>query len=279
MMLGLAVGDALGGPLEFLSKGNIESQFDGPVTEMIGGGWQMLAPGQTTDDTAMALCLLRSLVQNAGYDRADVLDNYLAWLATSPPDVGQTIRSVLSQIAKGVDPDKAAHTYHRVHGLSAGNGALMRIAPLALISDKAERDHAAKQDSDLTHFDDLSASSCVLFLDWIAAALDDQEPNFSSKNHQLQEVLEWDQRELVKAVNSKPGFVLTALGAAKFAWQKEFEPALVEIVNMGGDADTNGAIVGALLGARDGDSLIPARWLAMIQEQQEIKNLVSSWRN
>lgn len=111
-MLGLTIGDALGGPVEFMSARQIALKH-GLITEMIGGGWLHLRPGQTTDDTAMAMCLLQSLAQCGHYNRADTASRYIAWMNSGPLDIGNTIAGVLTYIVKGIDPDDAAERYHR----------------------------------------------------------------------------------------------------------------------------------------------------------------------
>jgi ADP-ribosyl-[dinitrogen reductase] hydrolase len=89
-LLGLAVGDALGGPLEFRPAEQIVDRHGGPVSDMIGGGWLWLRPGQVTDDTDMACALARSLVERGGYESEAALANYVRWLKTEPPDIGIT---------------------------------------------------------------------------------------------------------------------------------------------------------------------------------------------
>jgi ADP-ribosyl-[dinitrogen reductase] hydrolase len=124
-LLGLAVGDALGGPLEFRSAEQIVDRHGGPVSDMIGGGWLSLRPGQVTDDTDMACALARSLVERGGYESEAALANYVRWLKTEPPDIGITIRAVLEKVAAGVDVADAARQVHEQSGgRSAGNGSL-----------------------------------------------------------------------------------------------------------------------------------------------------------
>ena len=150
-LLGLAVGDALGGPLEFVSAERIVDLHGGPVRDMIGGGWLSLRPGQVTDDTDMARALARSLVERGGYEPEAALANYVRWFETRPPDIGITTREVLGRVAAGVDVADAAEQVHEQSGgRSAGNGSLMRIAPLAIryrddayaLMEVAERDSA-----------------------------------------------------------------------------------------------------------------------------------------
>jgi len=122
--LGLAVGDALGAPLEFLTAREIALQ--GRHTEMTGGGWLKLRPGQVTDDTEMALCLGRAWLQAGGWDVRAAAEQFAAWLRCHPIDVGNTCR-------RGIRRYMVAGTLQApLSEGDGGNGAAMRIAPIAL---------------------------------------------------------------------------------------------------------------------------------------------------
>lgn len=102
-MFGLAVGDALGGPTEFLTQERITAQY-GYVTEMIGGGINMLSPGETTDDTAMTLAVAKGILKKPNDPIEAIGTEFLRWNQTDPKDIGMTIRYTL-------------HFYHREKGL------------------------------------------------------------------------------------------------------------------------------------------------------------------
>ena len=118
-VLGLALGDALGAPYEFRLAAQIPDPF--PAFEL---EWMGFPPGTTTDDTAMARNLVRSLVARGTLDTDDLLTRHVAWLETHPPDVGNLTRIVLTRAAKGA-PD-AAREYVEQRGpeVSAGNGSV-----------------------------------------------------------------------------------------------------------------------------------------------------------
>ena len=275
-LLGLAVGDALGGPLEFISAEEIVDRHGGPVSDMIGGGWLSLRPGQVTDDTDMALALTRSLVERGGYEPEAALVHYLRWFETDPPDVGSTIRGVLSKVVGGVDVGEAARQVHEQSGgLSAGNGSLMRIAPLGIRyrNDTHALMDAAQRDSALTHFDPLAGEVCALYCAIIAAKLKGHELlEAPARSEALIEALNSTPEEAAGRASEQRGFVLTAFAVAFCAYRhfESFEEGLVWAVNLGGDADTNGAVTGALLGARDGVSAIPKRWLDRLEPRAEL---------
>ncbi len=288
-LIGLAVGDALGGPLEFLSRAEARATHGGPVTEMIGGGWLHLRPGQTTDDTAMALALARSLDERGTYDEDDVLRRYLAWRASSPPDIGITVAAVLGAAAAGEPPRVAAERFHHASGgKSAGNGSLMRIAPVA-VRFAREPDvmaEIARRESTLLHFDPLAADACAwycarlagLLLDGAAESPDADAPSTrpapspGGLDPRIGETVALDRVEAGARAEPLGGYVLAALGvaAAAVASAESFEEGLVWAINSGGDADTNGAIAGALLGARFGEQAIPERWRSVVEEADEL---------
>jgi len=128
-LLGLAAGDALGTTVEFRSPGTFE-----PLTDIIGGGPFGLEPGQWTDDTSLALCLAESLVEGDGFDPQDQLRRYVRWyrhgyLSSTGEcfDIGHTTREALHRFERTGEPfcgPTASHT--------AGNGSLMRLAPVPL---------------------------------------------------------------------------------------------------------------------------------------------------
>lgn len=132
-LVGLAVGDALGGPLEFMSADEIVARHGGPVREMIGGGWLHLRPGEYTDDTQMTLCIAESIVEKEAFDMADVACRFVAWYEGQPKDVGHITRLALAELKRDVPWREAGRIAHqRTGGRSAGNGSIMRCVPVAL---------------------------------------------------------------------------------------------------------------------------------------------------
>jgi len=128
-LLGLAVGDALGTTLEFQTPGTFR-----PIHDMTGGGPFDLKPGEWTDDTSMALCLAESLIETGGFDPVDQLDRYLRWYRDghlsstgSCFDIGNTVRQALLRFEITREPYCGS-----THPRSAGNGSIMRLAPVPL---------------------------------------------------------------------------------------------------------------------------------------------------
>src|SRR5215207_9183750 len=132
-LLGLACGDALGGPLEFRGRDEIAAEFPAGVTEFIGGGWLQLAPGEVTDDTQQALILAASLTED-GLDLDRLAAGLMAWLRSTPKDIGNTTRIALAALDTGTPPLESGEVALAARGErgAAANGAVMRCAAVAL---------------------------------------------------------------------------------------------------------------------------------------------------
>ena len=119
-LLGVAIGDALGGPLEFMTAEEIQAQH-GTVREMIGGGWLNLAPGEITDDTQMTLCVAEGIVKNPQYPFVEIGKKFVEWYDSNPKDIGNCCRAVIAN-AKSQEYDalncwlNSASLYHKQTG-------------------------------------------------------------------------------------------------------------------------------------------------------------------
>ncbi len=282
-LLGLAVGDALGAPLEFMGRERIR-QIHGRVTEMLGGGWLRLQPGEYTDDTEMMLCLARSIAEKGRFDPEDVVRRFVEWLAGGPTDIGITTRTTLAKIKDGMPWKEASRsTLEELGGKSAGNGALMRCAPIALLDLWDER--ALVQDTltscRLTHWHEAAGWAGVA-LNLAIAALLRGLPRADLLSYLLPRV---DDPSIRHALSRAPelsagavrssGYAADCLQAAFWAYlgTETFEEALVAVVNLGEDADTAGAVCGALAGAAYGLDAMPGRWRETLRGGDEITAL------
>ncbi len=279
-MLGLAVGDALGAPLEFLDRNEIQERY-GTVRNMLAGGWLDTNPGEVTDDTQMALAIARSIVESRSVDPSDIAKRFVAWFHSQPKDVGNTTGRSLRHLADGVPWNEAGvRTLTDLGGSAPSNGSLMRSAPIGLACRRdAEANTRYSIDvSRITHSDPLACWSCVSFDLAIAALISETgdalraaasvpEPRVSAAVIQSSSVDRDDVRS--------GGYVLETLAAAFWAFRNYdgFEDVVVAAVNLGGDADTTGAVAGALAGARYGASAIPSRWLSVLQGRDELIEL------
>ncbi len=231
MLIGLAVGDALGTTLEFTTRETVR-----PIDDMVGGGPFRLQPGQWTDDTSMALCLGEALRSRGGWDGAEVMRRFVDWRdhgyfssTGTCFDIGMQTSAALDRFLATGDPDAGP-----TGDSQSGNGGIMRLAPVVLAygadADRAAR--AARAQSRLTH----ASPSCL------AAAED------------MARFLVTGDRTLLPRPDAPPdeatGWVKHTLHAAHWALTQgdTFRDVLLTAVNLGGDADTVGAVVGLLAG-------------------------------
>jgi ADP-ribosyl-[dinitrogen reductase] hydrolase len=255
--LGVAVGDALGAGLEFMTPREIASQY-GTVSEILGGGWLGLKPGKVTDDTEMSLCIARAIDAAGGWSLKEIADSFVLWLRGRPIDVGDTCRrGIRNYMLKGIMEAPVSQW-------DAGNGACMRMAPVALyslVSKDLLRDCSLQQ-AHLTHNHPLSDAACVNLGRLVHLSLLGYSK--SRLRREVEELL-----FLHKNFRFEPyrglstAYVVDTLQTVfhYFFKTRDFESCLVETVNQGGDADTTGAIAGMLAGAYYGMEDIPRRWL------------------
>lgn len=282
VLLGKASGDALGATVEFMSRAEIRERY-GVHREIAGGGWLQLSAGEVTDDTQMALCIARSIAEQGRFEPADVAAHFLDWYRSDPPDIGNTTRRSLEHLAAGVPWDEAGLlTHHELRPRDASNGSLMRCAPVALYMRRAAAANAthSADSSRITHANPLAVEACVAFNLAVAALLDDPKTDFLAVALDAADEPEVRAALLgARAANSEQldagGYVLSTLRAAFWAVlaHDNFEETVVAAVNLGQDADTTGAVAGALAGARWGAEAIPPRWRAALLAHDELTAL------
>ncbi len=260
---GFAIGDALGATVEFMTKGEIAAQY-GVHREIAGGGWLRLKPGQVTDDTEMALALGRSIIRSRKFDARDACEEFAAWLKAGPADVGNTCRRGIRR--------------YIVHGTlegtfsegDAGNGAAMRILPVALASfgepDKSEPWSLAQ--ARITHHHPLSDSACLALARMVHSLLRGKCKREARK-------IADELAEKHKAFRFEPypglcsAFIADTMQTVLHFYfgTESFADCVIQTVNQGGDTDTAGALAGMLAGATYGLAAIPAGWLAKLDRQ------------
>ncbi|GAB6172366.1 ADP-ribosyl-[dinitrogen reductase] hydrolase [Paradesulfitobacterium aromaticivorans] len=284
-LFGVAVGDALGGTVEFMSRAEI-AQTHGVLRDIIGGGVWDLEPGETTDDTAMALAVARGILANPGDPLPFIAEEFVAWFKTDPKDVGNIIRTTLTEgIRRGASTEEewqiAAKIAHDANGgKSAGNGSLMRTLPVALAyvrrSDREQMRSLARRQSALTHFDPLAGECCAFYCDLIRELLLGKPLHQvleSEVSHAPLPIKLRSPKEKLKVSGFVGDTLETALACAYQT--SSFEDALIMAVNLGGDADTIGAVAGGTVGAAYGFAQIPKRWLNQVEEKEEKGELYS----
>ena len=280
-LLGLAVGDAIGTTVEFQPRGAFS-----PVTDMVGGGPFRLKPGQWTDDTSMALCLGTSLIARNGFDPADQLDRYWDWYQNGYMsstgdcfDIGITVRNALERYKHTGDPFSGSKDPY-----SAGNGSLMRLAPVPLFyfPDLERIAHFAGESSRTTHAATECIEACQLFAEMLLRALSGLskeeilcKATVKLSAPKISAIAAGNYRQKNISQIRGTGYVVESLEAALWCFDQTntFEEAILQAVNLGEDADTTAAICGQIAGAYYGESGIPTKWLEKLFMRAEIIDL------
>lgn len=280
-LLGLACGDAVGTTVEFKSRGSFA-----PVTGMTGGGPFALQPGEWTDDTSMALCLAASLVYRRGFDAIDQMNRYCNWREVGYMssngrcfDIGVTVAQALDRYLASGDPFAGD-----IDPRTAGNGALMRLAPVALFfyesgdqvcrysGESTRTTHAAQEAIDCSRLFGLQlrhalsgASKHEIF------SVRVPEPLSAKVNAIAQGAFLEKSATQIRG----SGYCVDSLEAALwcFATTDSFEAAILQAANLGDDADTTAAICGQIAGAFYGVDGIPAGWRRTLVMHDEIETL------
>lgn len=261
--VGLAVGDALGATTEFMTPEEIKSQY-GVHKQIIGKGWLYLKAGQVTDDTEMSLCIGRAIRQSQGWNLIAVAEEFANWVKGRPVDVGSTCARGIRNYILNQTLEAAPSRW------SAGNGALMRMLPVALYT-LGNEDLLARyvvEQAHLTHNNPLSDRACIFFgrllheammggtLEQLLIHTDDfvnEHPDFCYRPYPGK-----SSAYVVDTVQTVFHFLFST---------SDFEQCLIGTVNQGGDADTTGALAGMLAGAVYGVAGIPKRWLKRLDSR------------
>lgn len=276
--LGQLVGDALGSQVEFKTPDAIAKAWPDGVNAIRDGGTFDTLAGQATDDSEMAIHLARTLVERGAYDADAVARAYVAWLDSRPFDIGNTVRQALTA-ARGDEPAKAAMT--AASTTSQANGALMRLAPLAIAGAFWPEDRlidAARADALLTHPHPICVDANALFATTIAFAIRTQASAIQTWEFAWAQTTALDvhpdlRTTLRAAMDGPPTDFLTHQGWVRIALQAAFwllrqgwslRKSLSWLVAQGGDTDTNACIAGALLGAVQGPKAIPPDWRRVV---------------
>ena len=288
-LLGLAVGDALGAPVEFEPRGSFT-----PITGYRGGGPFDLKAGDWTDDTSLALCLAESLVERHGFDPRDQAERYVRWWKEGYMsctgncfDIGNTTKWSLQRFldtgdsySGSVDPGKAS------------NGSLMRLAPVPLFyhAHPAEAVEYSGLSSKTTHGAPAAVDSCRYLGALIVGALagESKENLLSGRFEPARDI--WERNKLAPEVDAvardsfkraeppeikATGTAVKTLEAALWAFNKatSFKEGCLLAVNLGDDSDTVGAVYGQLAGAYYGVEEIPAEWIVGLSKVEIIEKL------
>lgn len=249
---GFAIGDAMGATTEFMSDRQIW-RYIGQVTDIVGGGWLSLNPGDVTDDTQMTMCVMDALMKYPNSQKkfkTECALNFARWYNSNPPDVG-------GQCAKGITYFLCHGKYIPVDNDALGNGSLMRAMPCALLG----KDRMNVLQGSITH----NNSKCGQVIQEYSRLIQDyMEGKIYTGN--------------IKGLQKPSGYIVdTFNNSVYWSCKDSFEEAIIGAVNHGGDADTIAAIAGSLAGARFGFENIPSRWIDKLNP--EVKIFLENFKN
>jgi ADP-ribosylglycohydrolase len=295
-LLGLVVGDALGVPVEFMSRRHLHEH---PVTDMRGYGTHHQPPGTWSDDSALTFQLVETLIE--GYDSKRLAERFVRWYVWnewtphgSVFDVGIATRSAIDRLEKGTDPEQAGECDEYANG----NGALMRVLPLAFVlktRPMQERYELVCRVASLTHRHIRSKIACFFYVELLIRLLkgDEKHEAFTHTQHRV--------RDYVNSLNIQPdecelftrlfyddlahvpeteifssGYVVHTLEASlwSFLTTNSYPEAVLRAVNLGDDSDTSGSVTGGLAGLTYGPEAIPAEWVAALARRDAIEDLI-----
>lgn len=300
-VLGVVVGDALGCPVQFMSRAQVAQK---PVTGMRGHGTFNLPAGSWTDDSSLTLALMDSIRRVGGIDCRDIMGNFVDWLDDGlftpygyAYDVGITTSDAIYRYKKNGDPLRCGSGDVRDNG----NGSLMRILPAALYCvqnglDDAEAIDIIHRVGSLTHAHIRANIACGLYYFMVRAILEGEGPLARRMQTGLDRGFAWygkaidDYDEVAPYERlfdldlfaqcpeediSGSGYVVSTLEAAVWCLitTDSFESALLKAVNLGEDTDTVGAVAGGLGGLYYGFEAIPGEWVEALQRRDWIEEL------
>ena len=287
-VIGHAVGDALGVPVEFTDREMLKHM---PVTGMLAFGSHRMPAGTWSDDTSMELCLMQSLIDKGQFDYDSIMDNFYKWsmkdefTATGYCfDIGITCSSAILKYRDGTPALECGGTGER----SNGNGSLMRILPVAFVCHKnnisgKQRYELTKNVSSLTHANEVSVLGCYIYVNYICHLLDGDDKNAAYKATQSDDysmfskeslakyarILEANIAELDESEIASGGYVVSSLEASLWCTltTTSYKEAVLQAVNLGRDTDTIGAITGSIAGIVYGYEAIPQEWSEKLQRR------------
>ncbi|WDL98454.1 ADP-ribosylglycohydrolase family protein [Alicyclobacillus sp. ALC3] len=285
---GLLVGDALGVPYEFRPSHKIPAHDDIEMEPPVGYNreYPHIKPGTWSDDGAQALCLLDSLLEKEALHIRDFADRLVSWKENGlwavdrlVFDVGNQTRDAIKELKAGVSPTRSGF----VNPNGKGNGALMRVLPLALWhqGNDAQLIEDAHTQAIVTHGHITNQVCCALYCVWARRLMQGHDIDASYelaiatlRVHYGETSEYWRDLETVVRASETPitdgsGYVVSTLNAARLALREStYEGVVRKAISFGIDTDTNAAVAGGLAGIRDGIQAIPSRWLEMMRGKE-----------
>lgn len=275
-LYGVAIGDSLGAPVEFMSADDIKLKY-GQLRDMQEGGWLNVKPGEITDDTQMTFAVCNGICNSPDDPVPRIGHNFIKWYNSDPKDVGGTCAASISRAIRMLKESGeqllSTEGWMKASGSTAvkdgervdGNGALMRTVYPALFYKKQLKGvFKAELIARMTHAGKISTKACILYTNMLYSLLSNGGRSDIAKlatgNADISGIygiLPFEDYDLNPSGYVKDSF---KCALAALLTTDNFEEALIRAVNLGGDADTIGAITGGLAGAMYGYSSIPDRW-------------------
>lgn len=294
-LIGLAVGDALGVPVEFMSR---EELSKNKVKDMFGYGTHNQPKGTWSDDSSLTFCLVESL--SKGYNLEDLSNNFIKWYRHgyltahgNVFDIGNGTRDAIITLESGVEPTTAGSD----NSFNNGNGSLMRILPIAFYllneEDLNIKFKVVHDVSSLTHRHIISKVGCSIYVEMAINLLKGYEKfeaysktketilNYYSDS-KYENVIKTYCRVLNSNINElkeneikSSGYVVHTLEASLWCFlnNENYKDIVLTAINLGDDTDTTGAVVGGLAGIYYGLDNIPCKWVNSLAKIEEIKVL------
>lgn len=288
-IIGLVVGDALGVPVEFVSRGDLK---EAPVTRMEGYGTYSQPAGTWSDDSSMAIATMTSIINKKGIDYDDIMDEFINWFRNSEYtnsddgrfDVGVTTANALYKYERGTPALESGLGGERDNG----NGSLMRILPLAYVKDI---DYETIENiSGLTHAHKRSKIACVLYIEMAKSMLENDLTMEEHINRACDRIKEYydgsdELKHFRRIFNndlddvSGKGYVISTFECVVHCLLTTdcYDDAVLKAVNISGDTDTNAAICGGLAGIYYGYDSIPIDWVNQINRIDYLLSLCEKY--
>ncbi len=298
ILIGIAVADALGVPVEFQSREELDAN---PVKDMRGYGTYNQPVGTWSDDSSLAFCLADSL--SNGYNLRDIANKFQAWYqeALWTPhgevfDIGNATRAAINRLI--ADPNLPPNLAGGTGEYDNGNGSLMRILPLLVYTktlDNADQRYRVIQEvSSITHAHFRSFMSCFIYMEIALAALTEKDKHQAYQNGLksfnqflsnkrfngreialFRQVLSGEIHKLDRSQIRGSGYVLHSLEASLWCWLNtdNYKDAALLAVNLGEDTDTTAAITGGLAALTYGLEGIPSEWIDQLAQKEAIFEL------
>jgi ADP-ribosylglycohydrolase len=294
-LFGVAIGDALGVPVEFSSRATLENN---PVRDMLGYGTYEVPAGTWSDDSSLTFCLAEALTQ--GFDLQLIGQNFVRWYKENywtargtVFDIGIATQRAILRLAQGERPELAGGNEEKDNG----NGSLMRILPLVFYvfhKPVHERYEMIKQVSSITHGHACAVIACFYYLEFAKGLLEGHGKLEIYRNLQRdvpglltqlsipsQEIRRFDRLLSANILDQEAqeiqssGYVVHTLEASIWCLltTSTYPNAVLKAVNLGNDTDTTAAVTGGLAGIMYGYDAIPGNWLAQLARKEDIEDL------